>query len=289
MHNITNGFRVYKGDVSVIENLMQLLSQEGWQSKLILIGIKIALILVIGILFVKFLTKYVNRYLDKKNTQQSKTVKTVIGSIIKYSTYFFMFTAILSVLGGEAKSIFALAGVGSVAIGFGAQTFIKDVITGAFILFEEQFRVDDIVEIEGYVGRVEAIGLRTTIIRNVSNNEVYIIPNGEITTVTNKTKDFQKVHVIFKLNYTGSLDAVNELVMKTVEPYNKDERLLSKVSTSVFYDSTEPVLNVSVNCSVLNNQAYSVKNDMTNDLIQMFKEHDLEQAYPNLLNYINRK
>lgn len=273
----------------MLENITKLLSGETVQSVIFIVILKIILIIIIGTLVIKLFTKYVNNYLDKKNTQQSKTVKSVIGSLIKYFTYFFMFTAILSLFNVEMKSIIAFAGIGSVAIGFGAQTFVKDVITGAFILFEEQFRVDDIVEIEGYVGRVESIGLRTTVIRNVVNNEVYIIPNGEITTVTNKTRDFQKVSVIFRLKYEGEPEAMKDLVLKRVEHYNTDDRLLSKVSANVYYDSTEPVLNVSVSCSVLNNQAYSVKNDITNELVLMFQEAGYEQAYPSLLNFMNKK
>lgn len=269
--------------------IQNLLSGETIQSTIFIIALKILLILVVGITIIKLVTKYIYSYLDKKDTQQSKTVKSVIGSVVKYFTYFFMFTAILSLFNVEVKSIVAFAGFGSVAIGFGAQTFVKDVITGAFILFEEQFRVDDIVQIDEFTGRVESIGLRTTVLRNVSNNEVYIIPNGEITTVTNKTKDFQKVHLVFKLKYTGEPEDVKNLVIKSLATFNKDERLLSLISANVFYDSLEPVLNVNVSCSVLNNQAYGVKNDMTNVLIKMFQEEGLEQAYPSLLNYINKR
>lgn len=269
--------------------LTTIFSGETFQSQVIIFVIKLALILLIGTLVIRVFTKYVYNYLDKKNTQQSKTIKSVLGSIIKYLTYFFMFTAILALFNVETKGIIGILGVGSVAIGLGAQTFIKDVITGGFILFEEQFQVDDMVDINGCIGRVEEIGLRTTILRNVSNNEVYIIPNGEITVVINKTKDFQKANVLFKLKYDGDLNIVKDLVVKTVERYNGDSRLLSEVSVNVFYDSVEPVLNVAVNCAVENNQAYSVKNDLTNDLIQVFNDHDLKLMNQSLLTVLTQK
>ena len=262
----------------MINDISNFLNGETWESNIVSKLFKIGLILIIGFLIIKVLTKYVYRYLDKKDSQQSKTIKTVVGSLIKYVTYFFMITTILGLLGitSLASITVAVAGVGSVAIGFGAQTFVKDVITGAFILMEEQFQVDDVVNIEGFMGKVEAIGLRTTTLRNVMNNEVYIIPNGEIKIVTNKTKDFQKVSISFRLKYQDDLESIRVLVRNSLKDYEKDDRILAPLVVNVNADSLEPVINVNVNCPVKNNQAYSVRNDLTNDLTKLFYEHDLE-------------
>ena len=81
-------------------------------------------------------------------------------------------------------SMIAVAGVGGVAIGFGAQTLVKDVISGIFLWVEGNITVGDIVEVNGLSGEVEAIAIRTTTIRHFSGN-LYVIPNGDIRTVTN--------------------------------------------------------------------------------------------------------
>ena len=271
----------------MINDISNFLNGETWESNIVSKLFKIGLILIIGFLIIKVLTKYVYRYLDEKDSQQCNTIKTVVGSLIKYVTYFFMITTILGLLEitSLASITVAVAGVGSVAIGFGAQTFVKDVITGAFILMEEQFQVDDVVNIEGFMGKVEAIGLRTTTLRNVMNNEVYIIPNGEIKIVTNKTKDFQKVSISFRLKYQDDLESIRVLVRNSLKDYEKDDRILAPLVVNVNADSLEPVINVNVNCPVKNNQAYSVRNDLTNDLTKLFYDHDLEIALPlHLLN-----
>lgn len=96
---------------------------------------------------------------------------------------------VLSELGIDLTPLLMAAGVGGIAIGFGAQNLVKDIITGFFILFENQIRVGDVVTIAGTTAFVEEVRLRTTRMRDLSGN-YHIIPNGLIDKVTNWTKDF---------------------------------------------------------------------------------------------------
>ena len=98
-------------------------------------------------------------------------------SIFNYTMYFILITVVLGIFGINVASMIAVAGVGGIAIGFGAQTLVKDVISGLFLWAEGNVTVGDIVEINGLSGEVEAIAIRTTTIRNYSGN-LYVIPNG---------------------------------------------------------------------------------------------------------------
>lgn len=98
---------------------------------------------------------------------------------------------VLAELGVDLKPILAAAGIGGLAIGFGAQSLVKDVITGFFLLLENQVRAGDVVSFGGTGGPVEAITLRTIILRDLDGN-VHIIPHGAVDRVTNMTKDYSR-------------------------------------------------------------------------------------------------
>lgn len=270
----------------MIDNIINFLESNSILARLVILVGKIALIIFIGLLIVKILTKYISRYLDKIDTQHSRTIRTVLLSFIRYTTYFFMFTAVLSLFGVNVLSIMAIAGIGSVAIGFGAQTFVRDVITGAFILLEEQYQVDDFVVINNFSGRVEEIGLRTTRLRNVDNNEVYIIPNGEIKIVTNKTKDYQKALVNFKVQYVDDIDKLGKLVADSFSIFDQDDRVISKVITSVHASSSDPIIEVIVSCYTENNAMVPITNELANILSEVLHKNGYKQVFKNPLNYI---
>jgi moderate conductance mechanosensitive channel len=120
----------------------------------------------------------------KVNTRRSNTIGKLIRNILTYTVNFITILLILGQIGVKLGPLLAGAGVVGLAIGFGAQSLVKDVITGFFIIFEDQFAVGDVIQTGTYKGTVEEIGLRITRIRSWTG-EVYVIPNGSITQVTN--------------------------------------------------------------------------------------------------------
>ena len=113
------------------------------------------------------------------------------------------------------SSLIAVAGVGSVAIGFGAQSLVQDVITGMFILFEDQFGVGDIVRLETLTGTVETIGIRSTRIRSV-DGDLHIIPNGMIKIITNMSKEFNRATIDIGIAYEENIDKVLDIMKDEV-------------------------------------------------------------------------
>lgn len=121
-------------------------------------------------------------------SRKYKTLSTLLNSIAKYLIVLFAACKIFCCFGVDIKSILTFAGIGGLTIGLGAQSLVKDFITGIFILFEDQFSVGDEVEIGDKSGVVEAITLRTTILKN-PNGYIHIIPNSEIKIITNKSRN----------------------------------------------------------------------------------------------------
>lgn len=260
--------------------ITEFFKENSFLSNLILKGLIVLLIILAGKIINNLINRYVANYFDKKDSQQSKTIKTVVTSTTRWLVYFVVFLSIAQVMGFDLSVIVPVAGFSSVAFGFGAQSLVKDIITGVFILIEEQFQVDDLVTINGVSGRVESIGLRTSTIRNILNNEVYIMPNSTISLVTNKTKDYQKVNLIFKVKYQDDLDAVQKLVSDSLKVFDSDKRLLGTINVTVVADIEEPLLDVTVSVPVQNNMLYAVQSEITDNLMKLFYAHDMEQQYP---------
>ncbi|TXK77745.1 mechanosensitive ion channel family protein [Paenibacillus sp. N3.4] len=120
----------------------------------------------------------------KFNRRRSDTISRLVHNLISYTINFICILLILGQVGINLGPLLASAGVLGLAIGFGAQSLVKDVITGFFIIFEDQFGVGDVIQIDQFKGTVEEIGIRVTRIKSWTG-EVHIIPNGNIKQVTN--------------------------------------------------------------------------------------------------------
>lgn len=131
------------------------------------------------------------RHLDEK---RAKTVSSLVTSVANYTIFFVTAVMILDSMGINTASLLAAAGIVGLAVGFGAQHLVKDVVAGFFILLENQFQVGDYVTVAGVTGYVERTGLRTTWIRS-TGGETHIIPNGEMRKVTNHMGQQMRVTV----------------------------------------------------------------------------------------------
>ncbi len=167
--------------------------------KLLSSTIQIGAIILFMYLCIKIGGKIIDRTTSTKrkigfniDEKKSRTLRAVLKSILRYTVYFFGVTGILTVLFGGIT--LTIAGIGGVAIGFGTQSLVKDVINGFFILFEDQFSVGDYINLEDKAGTVESVELRVTKIRDF-NGDLHIIPNGLITKVTNHSKGDMRILV----------------------------------------------------------------------------------------------
>jgi len=137
--------------------------------------------------------------------QRRETMLPLISSILRYVVYFVAAVMALQMLGVNVTAILAGAGIAGLAIGFGAQSLVQDVISGFFILFEGEYMVGDFVEIADVDGTVEAVTLRATSIRR-PDGSLAIIPNGQVQQVINYSKRFVRAVVDVGVSYEGDLD-----------------------------------------------------------------------------------
>ena len=143
----------------------------------------------------------------------SRFLSTVIG-----------ITALLMVLRTldvDITPVLTGAGILGLAVGFGAQTLVKDMISGFFLILEDQVRVGDVALVNGIGGSVEQINLRTIVLRDIEGT-VHIIPNGEIRTLANRSKDFSYYVIDLGIDYGDDVDAAIECVQQTAAELQQD-------------------------------------------------------------------
>ncbi len=153
--------------------------------------LQIIMILIISALIIRIGTTLINRIFRKRergpfriSERRENTLKKLVQNTLTYVVYFTAFIMILDAMTIPIGALLAGAGVAGLAIGFGTQNLVRDVITGFFIIFEDQFSVGDYIQTAGIEGTVEEIGLRTTKILSWTG-ELHIVPNGSVDQVTN--------------------------------------------------------------------------------------------------------
>ena len=191
------------------------------------------ILLVIAVAF--FVERLVNTALKKfenvltsqeyVNVQENKKrVHTLLGilrKIVRVSTFVIAVIIILNEVGIDIRPIITAAGIGGLALGFGAQSLVKDVISGFFMLLENQIRIGDIVSLNGTSGEVVSLNLRTTMLRDMSG-VVHIFPNGSITSVSNMTKDWSGYLIDLEISYREDIDYVVGILNKIGDNLSKD-------------------------------------------------------------------
>lgn len=158
---------------------------------------------------------------EQRILQRTKTIASVLDNFILWGI---SITAVVMVLGELGVNIGALIAVTSIlgaAIGFGAQSLVKDILSGIFIVFEDQFGVGDWVDVGEANGEVEKVGLRVTELRDV-HGTLWFVRNGEITRVGNYTQDWARALLDLPFSYENDIDKVNKLIAKVSMDLAKD-------------------------------------------------------------------
>lgn len=177
--------------------------------------------------------------------------------------------------------LFASAGIIGVALGFGAQSVIKDFLSGIFIISENQYRVGDIVDIEGAAGTVERIGSRSTVIRDVDGN-VHYFPNGMVQHVINKTMGYSMARFIVAIHPSSDIDKVVELVNALGTELAHDEKWKSKIIEPPAFVSLGELTGTSVEIIIAGktqpSDQWSVIAEMRRRLLHTLEKNGIELA-----------
>lgn len=203
--------------LSLLEPITQWLEQSGWAKVYHLV-----LVLLVAAAFlwaVKIIGKAVRRAVDDGNDditteaeRRADTLAAVLNNAARVLVMVFLLLMMLQEFGVNIAPLIAGAGIAGVALGFGAQSLVKDVISGFFLLMEDQFGVGDLISIDDkHIGTVERMTLRITQLRD-TEGRAHFIPNGSITRVVVLSKDFSKALVDVEVGYDADLDRVFALL-----------------------------------------------------------------------------
>ena len=194
--------------------------------------VEVAIILVLAMLFYRFVRVIIRRVVEKDIEEddpiarrlRQQRVQTIAGLLSNIAAVVLVIITMLTLLGTFGVSIapiLASVGVLGLAVSFGAQSLVKDVITGIFMLLEGQFGIGDVIRLGDAAGVVEKITLRTTVLRDVFG-VVHTIPNGEITRVSNLTKAWSRAVLDIGVAYREDVDRVIAVLRDVGERMHAD-------------------------------------------------------------------
>lgn len=269
----------------------KLTSEDLWE-KVIDASIEILLILLVSWIAVRLGKKFIKKvFLIRMRSplshseRRQRTISRLLQSVISYVVYFSAIIGILSSLNIKVAGLLAGAGIVGLAIGFGAQSLVKDVITGFFIIFEDQFGVGDYIKINAAEGTVVEIGLRTTKI-NGATGEQFIIPNGAIGEVINYSVNNSKIFIDLQMATDADFEKAEGVINKYLETLPKMHKEL--IAAPVFLGvqnvkGTEVTIRIAA--ETLPQQQYGVARTIRRDITKLFEENNIPMVYPKMMFY----
>ena len=253
---------------------------------------KVAISILI-FLSVYFITKIVNKVIDKtilnrkslstiESTNRIITMTQTIKRIVKYVLLFFALVISLDMFGVNTASLIATLGIGGFALTFGAQSLVKDMITGFFILIENQYSVGDYVQIGSKEGIVEELGIRITKIRDFTG-ELHIIPNGSITEVTNKTRGQMRALVKVGVSYEDDLDHVFSVLNRIADDLKNDENIIEGPTVLGVTQLANSSVEISIVAKTVPLQQWAVERNLRKRIKEEFEKEGIEIPYQKIV------
>jgi len=258
--------------------------------------LRICVIIVVAMLVVGLLQRSIrllrqriaNRLDDKDSVKRAETLGRVFRYVVAVVVSIVAFMMVLSELGISLAPILGAAGVAGVAIGFGAQSLVKDYFTGFFLLFEDQVRTGDVVKIAGHAGLVEEITLRHTRLRDYDGH-VHYVPNGMIDSVVNMGRSYAQSVVDVGVAYREDTDEVFKVMRQVAAQMRADEAFAGRILDDLEiagverWDDSAVVIRCRFKVGPL--EQWGVRREYLRRLKRAFDEHGIEIPYPHLTVY----
>ena len=228
-----------------------------------------------------FITRAYAQKLPKKDLEKRRNtlrelaatiwrVLVVLMAVISFARLFFTME--------QLAPIFASAGIIGVAVGFGAQSLVRDFISGLFIISENQYRVGDVIEIDGFSGTVEHIGGRSTVLRDVEGN-VHYFPNGMIQHVINKTMGYSIARVKLSVVPDTNIDKVSNLINKIGEDMADETDWRSKIIEAPRYrmlgEISASSVELIISGKVQPSDQWAVSAELRRRILEAFESHHI--------------
>jgi len=196
---------------------------------------------------------------------------------------------VLSSIGVEIGPLIAGAGVIGLAIGFGSQTLVKDILSGVFFLIDDAFRVGDYIETAGTKGMVEQISLRSIKLRH-PRGMIFTIPFGDMGAVQNFSRDYIITKLDIRVRYDTDIDKIRKIVKKINKALEKDENigpvLLSKIKSQGVRKMDDSAMILRVKYKTKPGDQFVVRRELYTRIQESFRENDIEFAHRNVTVYL---
>jgi small-conductance mechanosensitive channel len=265
-------------------------------------ALQIIIVLILGFVLWEFAKSRIDRKLREEMPEADEEKEeggaggSRIGTLLMLLRKFVMAIMIvmvsliiLSSLGVNIGPLIAGAGVIGLAIGFGAQTLVKDIIAGIFFLIDDAFRVGDYIETAGTKGMVEHISLRSLRLRH-PRGPVFNIPFGSMGTVKNNSRDYIITKLDFRVRYDTDVDKVRKIIKKINKAIMKDEEmgpvLLGKIKSQGVRELDDSAMIMRVKFKTIPGDQFVVRREVFRMMQEMFRENGIEFAHRNVTVYL---
>lgn len=227
----------------------------------------------------------------ERRKQRAKTIRTVLNSTLLAVVLATVVMMLLDLAGVPVAPLLASAGIAGVALGFGAQSLVKDVLAGLFMLVEDQFGVGDIVDLGEASGSVEDVGLRVTRLRSLDGT-VWFVPNGAIVRVGNMTKVYSRALVEVRLSYDTDLEVAKQAMLDAVAAARASD---PEVDAAILAEPEVPgieafdydALVVRVMVQVAPTSQWTVMRAIRREMRTLFAERGVSMAVPDHTLYLD--
>lgn len=215
--------------------------------------------------------------------QQIQTLARVINSIASFVVWFLVGLTVLDRVGINLGPLLASAGIAGLAIGFGAQTLVKDFINGFFVLLEDQYNIGDGVRLAGVKGTVEDMSLRRTVLRD-DDGTVHIIPNSQLQIVSNMTRDWSQIALQVSVAYGEPSDKIIELLKQVGEEIRHDPQFADDIVADIQVPGIDRVGNGEAEYLVLvktrPRKQFAVTREFRRRIKECFEKNNIQAGLP---------
>jgi small conductance mechanosensitive channel len=228
---------------------------------------------------------------DPEFQKRANTLSSVIRYLLSIAILIVAAITVMGELGIEIGPILAAAGIVGLAVGFGAQNLVQDVISGFFILMEDQIRLGDVVQIADKGGLVERMTLRMVVLRDLAGN-VHFVRNGQIQVVTNMTKEYGYYVFDIGVAYREDVDEVIEVVKQVDEDLRNDpafkDDILEPIEILGLDQFADSAVVIKARTKTKPIRQWAVGREFNKQLKKAFDEKDIEIPFPHITLYLGQ-
>ncbi len=274
--------------------LVQIVDTNDWPEKVVLSAAVIVGALILWFILDRVLRRWVGRRaadIDETDLAALATVqrlRTLAATVEKFLVFLIVVGVVVYLMviwGIPIGPLLAVGGAVAVAIGFGAQDLVKDVIAGFFVLLENQYAIGDVVKLSDVSGTVEEIRIRTTVLRDL-DGAVHHVPNGEVRVATNLTPDYSRVVIDVGISYDSDVDAAIAAITDEAATFHADPDWASAHAEEPQVLGVDELGDSAVQIRVMftthPEQRWAVKREFLRRLKYRLEDEGIEIAYPHL-------